>query len=218
MRVLPSAARRWLRGFGRPTGADATSGLVTGLFSIPEGMAYASIAGFNPVQGIYAGMAATVFGSLFARTVLMVTTLTSAIALTSQSVLAEAGIKATNPAQLSTLVVLTGLVMILMGVLRLGVVMSFVSNAVMTGFSVGIAVQIITGSLGDATGYEPRGHNKLVQFADWIIHIGVWRSAVVATAAGTIAVWLVVWWFRRLRSLAILVAMLTVTVVVTVAA
>lgn len=218
MKSMLAAGRRHLKGFGRPKGKDVSAGLVTGLFSIPEGMAYASIAGFNPVQGIYAGMAATVFGSLFARTVLMVTTLTSAIALTSQSVMADAGVKSGDPAQLSTLVVLTGLVMILMGVLRLGVVMSFVSNAVMTGFSVGIAVQIITGSLGDATGYEPEGHNKLVQIWDWTVHIGAWKPTVVLTALGTIAVWLAVWWFRRLRSLAILLAMLAVTVVVTIAA
>lgn len=49
------------------------AGLVTGLFSIPEGMAYASIGGFNPVAGLYSGMIPGIFGSLFSRTVLMVT-------------------------------------------------------------------------------------------------------------------------------------------------
>lgn len=76
---------------GRPKGSDVSAGLVTGLFSIPEGMAYAAIGGFNPVTGIYAGVVPTVLGSFFARTVLMVTTLTSAIALTSQSVMSGAG-------------------------------------------------------------------------------------------------------------------------------
>ncbi|MFF9101601.1 hypothetical protein [Streptomyces rubrogriseus] len=53
---------------------------MTGLFSIPEGMAYASVAGFGPVAGPYAGVVPAVVGSPTARTVLMVTTLTSAIA------------------------------------------------------------------------------------------------------------------------------------------
>jgi SulP family sulfate permease len=44
---------------GRPTSKDVVSGFVTGLFSIPEGMAYASIGGFNPVLGLYSGMAPT---------------------------------------------------------------------------------------------------------------------------------------------------------------
>ena len=64
------------RRLGRPTPRDVLAGLVTGLFSIPEGMAYASIGGFNPVAGIYAGIVPGIIGSLFARTVLMVTTLT----------------------------------------------------------------------------------------------------------------------------------------------
>ena len=85
---------------GRPTFRDAIAGLVTGLFSIPEGMAYASIGGFNPVAGLYSGMVSTILGSLFARTVLMVTTLTSALTLSSRSVLAAAGLYAQTPAML----------------------------------------------------------------------------------------------------------------------
>ncbi|MFF7442717.1 SulP family inorganic anion transporter [Streptomyces sp. NPDC008122] len=60
---------------GRPKPSDVTSGMVTGLFSIPEGMAYASIAGFNPVAGLYTGVVPPILGSLTAPTVLMITTL-----------------------------------------------------------------------------------------------------------------------------------------------
>lgn len=81
---------RW----SRPRATDVSAGLVTGLFSIPEGLAYASIAGFNPVAGIYAGVVPTLIGSLLSRTVLMVTTLTSAIALTAQSAIGAAGLDA----------------------------------------------------------------------------------------------------------------------------
>src|SRR5262249_10546934 len=114
----------------RPTPRDAVAGLVTGLFSIPEGMAYASIGGFNPRLGLYSGMLPTIVGSIFARTLLMVTTLTSAIALTSHSVLSQAGLHQT-PGNVATLTVLVGAVMFLLGALRLGSAMDFVSNAVM---------------------------------------------------------------------------------------
>lgn len=174
-------------GLGRPAPADVGSGLVTGLFSIPEGMAYAAIAGFNPVAGLYAGVVPAIVGSLTSRTVLMVTTLTNALALTSQSVLSDAGLDPKDTGNVAALTLRAGVVMLLMGVLRLGVVMSFVSNAVMTGFSTGIALQIITGVLKDATGYKPQGHNRLHQLGDWLAHIGAWQLAATLVAAATIA-------------------------------
>ncbi|MET7758930.1 SulP family inorganic anion transporter [Streptomyces sp. NPDC005389] len=192
------------------------SGLVTGLFSIPEGMAYAAIAGFNPVAGFYAGVVPAIVGSLTSRTVLMVTTLTSALALTSQSVLSDAGLDPKDAGNVATLTLMAGMVMLLMGVLRLGVVMSFVSHAVMTGFSTGIALQIITGVLKDATGYKPQGHNRLHQLVDWLAHIGAWQLAATLVAAATIAVWALTRLVRRLEPVALLVAMVVASAAVAV--
>ncbi|MEU1618706.1 SulP family inorganic anion transporter [Streptomyces sp. NPDC005722] len=208
--------RRLFAALGKPKPSDAGAGLVTGLFSIPEGMAYASIAGFNPIAGLYAGIVPGIVGALTARTVLMITTLTSAIALTSQSVLQEAGLDPRDPGNIATLTLLAGLVMLLMGVLRLGVVMSFVSNAVMTGFSTGIALQIITGVLKDATGYQPQGHNRLYQLGDWIAHIGHWQLAATLIGIATIVVWGLARMVRRLEPVALLVAMIVVSVAVAV--
>ncbi|GJF32758.1 putative sulfate transporter YvdB [Kitasatospora sp. NE20-6] len=189
---------------------------MTGLFSIPEGMAYASIAGFNPVAGLYAGVVPPVLGSLTAPTVLMVTTLTSAIALTGQSVIADAGLDPHTDGTVAALTVLVGTVMLLMGALRLGVVLSFVSNAVMTGFSTGIALQIVTGVLGDATGYKPPGHNKLLQLGNWLAGVGHWQLAPTLVATATIAVWALARTMRRLEPVALLVAMVLVSAAVAV--
>jgi sulfate permease, SulP family len=188
----PRPVRNPLRRVGGPTPADVSSGLVTGLFSIPEGMAYASIGGFNPVAGIYAGVWPTVIGSAFARTVLMVTTLTSAIALTSRSVLVDAGLDPTKAGNVAALTLMVGVVMLLFGLLRLGVVLSFVSNAVMTGFSTGIALRIITGVLDDATGYKPPEKNKLADLGDWVGHVGSWETAPTLVALTTVCVYLAV--------------------------
>ncbi|MRH91837.1 STAS domain-containing protein [Nocardia sp. SYP-A9097] len=197
---------------GRLTAADVTAGMATGLFSIPEGMAYASIAGFNPVAGLYAGVMPPILGSLTASTVLMVTTLTSAIALTGQSVLSDAGLNPQDMGNVAALAILVGLVMVLMGVLRLGVVLSFVSNAVMIGFSTGIALSIITGVFEDATDYKPHGHNKLVQAWNWITGISHWQSTTTLVAVATIAVWALARVIPKIESLALLVAMVVVSV------
>ena len=50
-------------------GSDVVSGFATGLFSIPEGMAYAQIAGVNPVYGLYSGMVATLTSVLTTGTI-----------------------------------------------------------------------------------------------------------------------------------------------------
>ena len=107
------------------------SGLATGLFSIPEGMAYAQLAGVNPIYGMYSGVVATMVASLSTGTVLMMSTLTSAIALTTGSVLQNAGIQSGQmPQALFTITFLTGAIMFVLGILRLGSIVNFVSNAV----------------------------------------------------------------------------------------
>ena len=197
---------------GRPTRQDAVSGFAVGLFSIPEGMAYASIGGFNPVLGLYAGMVPTTVGALFARTVLMTTTLTSAIALTSQSVLDDAGLDPTDLHNVATLTVLVGIVMLLFGLLRFGAAMSFVSNAVMTGFTTGIALQIIAGVASDATGYAPDAHNTLAKIGQTLAHVADWDGNTILVTAATVAVWAAAHAVRRLKSMATLIALLVVSI------
>jgi SulP family sulfate permease len=193
------------------------AGLVTGLFSIPEGMAYASIGGFNPVVGLYSGVLPGIVASVFSRTVLMVTTLTSAIALSSRSVLKEEGLDPTDPANVAALAVVVGIVMVIFGLLRFGAIMNFVSNAVMTGFSTGIALQIIAGVLGDATGYKPQSGNTIGKFIDAFAHIGLWHPNAVWVAGATVAVWAVFHFIKPLESFAILLALVVVTAAVAIA-
>lgn len=199
----------------RPRFRDVIAGLVTGLFSIPEGMAYASIGGFNPVAGLYSGVVSTIVGSMFARTVLMVTTLTSALALTSQSVLSAAGLDPTNPSNIAALVIVAGALMLLFGLLRFGAMMNFVSNAVMTGFTTGIALQIIAGVIHDSTGYRPDSRNTIGKFVDAFVHVGSWQLAPCLVALGTVAVWAVFHFIKPLEAFATLIALVVVTVAVT---
>jgi sulfate permease, SulP family len=197
---------------GRPRFRDVIAGLVTGLFSIPEGMAYASIGGFNPVAGLYSGVVSTIVGSVLARTVLMVTTLTSALALSSRSVLTDAGLDPADPANVAALAIVVGVVMLVLGLLKFGSIMNFVSNAVMTGFTTGIALQIIAGVLGDATGYKPDSHNTIGKFIDAFAHIGAWQLTACLVALATVAVWAVFHFIKPLEAFATLIALVVVTV------
>ncbi|MCV7191705.1 SulP family inorganic anion transporter [Mycolicibacterium brumae] len=165
---------RAVAGLGRPQVGDVVAGLANGLFSVPGGMAYANVGGFNPVAGLYSGMVSTIVGSALSRTVLMVTTVTSALALSSRSVLTDAGLDHTDPANVAALAIVVGAVMLVFGALKFGAIMDFVSNAVMTGFTAGIAVQILAGAIGDATGYRPHSHNTIGRFVEALGQLHQW--------------------------------------------
>ena len=105
--------------------SDLSAGFTTGLFSIPEGMAYAKLIGVNPVYGLYSSMVAPIAASLTTGTILMVSTLTSAIAICTGSVILQAGVNvSSNPSALFTITFLVGAIMLVMGLLRLGGVFS----------------------------------------------------------------------------------------------
>lgn len=151
------------------------SGLATGLFSIPEGMAYAQLAGVNPVYGLYSGIVATMVASLTTGTILMMSTLTSAIALATGSVIQTAGIQGSQmPAALFTITFLTGAIMFVLGILRLGSIVNFVSNAVMTGFVAGASLLIILGQEHHLTGYNPTGADQWQKTVNWLQNIDQW--------------------------------------------
>ena len=125
--------------------------------------------------------------SLSTGTVLMISTLTSAIAICTGSVIQHAGIDVvSHPQALFTITFLVGAIMFLMGLLRLGSIVNYVSNAVMTGFVTGASLLILIGELGDLTGYAPSGANRLLKVVDHLLHVGQWDPATTAVGFGTI--------------------------------
>jgi SulP family sulfate permease len=191
------------------------SGLATGLFSIPEGMAYAQIAGVNPVYGMYSGIVATIVTSLSAGTVLMMSTLTSAIALTTASVMQNAGIQNSQmPQALFTITFLTGAIMFLLGILRLGSIVNFVSNAVMTGFVAAASLLIILGQEHHLTGYSPVGANQWQKTINWLQNISQWDWTTVIVSLVVIVFMVALKRIRPLEKYAAIIVLFVGSVVV----
>ncbi|MDH6143614.1 SulP family sulfate permease [Kitasatospora sp. GP30] len=207
-------ATPWRDRLGGPSAADAAAGLITALFSVPEGMAYAAMAGFDPAAGLYTGVWPAVVGSLLAQTPLMVTTLTSAIALTSGGALRQARLDPTVPGNVAALTLLVALAMALFALLRLGSLLRLVPAGAMTGFSVGIALQIITGALHDATGFRAHQHNRLLRVLAWAAHPGAWSMTVTAVAVLTVLVWALAHVLPGARPLAVLIALVATAALV----
>jgi len=197
--------------------ANVLSGLATGLFSIPEGMAYAQLAGVNPVYGLYSGIVATIVSSMTTGTVLMMSTLTSAIALATGSVLSTAGIQDSQlPEALFTITFLTGAIMFVLGLLRLGSIVNFVSNAVMTGFVAGASLLIILGQEHHMTGYAPQGTNQFQKTIDWLQNIGQWDTTTVAISVAVIILMVAMKKIRAIEKFAPIIVLVLVSIIVNV--
>jgi sulfate permease, SulP family len=175
------------RGFGTGgIGSDLSAAVTKAIDGLTGGLANGVLAGVNPVYGMYTVMVATPVGALFTSSVFMNIDSTSAIAVTAGSMLADYSPDVRSQA-LVVLTLLVGGCMLVAGLLKLGFLTRFVSNAVMTGFITGIAVNIILGQLGDLTGYSSEYTNKVVKGIDTLFHLGQVHVATLAVGLATVA-------------------------------
>ncbi len=171
-------------------GKDAVAGLVLGVESVPDGLAAGLLAGVNPIAGLYAYLFGTIGGSFFTSSAFMAVQATGAMAIVVADV--PAVHSADDPARaLFTLSLLTGVVMLAAGFLRLGSVLRFVSNAVMVGFISAVGVNIILGQLANLTGYKAEGANRVVRAINTLVHPGELHLQSLAIGVVTIALILV---------------------------
>jgi len=92
---------------------------------------------------------------------------------------------------LFTLSILTGIVMLAAGLLKLGSALRFVSNAVMVGFISAVGVNIILGQLADLTGYHAQGANRVIRAVSTVIHPGRIHYQTLGVGLATIALILI---------------------------
>ena len=156
-----------------------------GVESVPDGLATGLLAGVNPLAGLNAYMVGTVAGALVTSSSFMAVQGTGAMAILVADV--DAVHDATDPAgALFTLSMLTGVVMVAAGLLRLGSVLRFVSNAVMVGFINAVGVNIVLGQLANLTGYDSPQDSRLTRALDTVLHPGRLDGQSVAIGLGTI--------------------------------
>lgn len=152
---LPSYQKKDLSG-------DISAGLTVGVMLIPQGMAYAMIAGLPPIYGLYASTIPLFIYALLGTSrqlavgpVAMVSLLTAA----GIGVLAEGGTE-TYIALAITLAFLVGLFQFLLGVFRLGFLVNFLSHPVISGFTSAAALIIGLSQLKHLLGIDiPRSHH-----------------------------------------------------------
>jgi SulP family sulfate permease len=134
----PRVSRQTLR-------ADAIAGLIGAVVVLPQGVAFATLAGLPPAYGLYCAMIPTLIAALFGSSMHAVSGPTNAVSLLVLAVLAplaEPG-SARYLSMALTLSLMCGALMLAMGLFRLGTLVNFVSNGVIVGFTAAIGLLII---------------------------------------------------------------------------
>jgi high affinity sulfate transporter 1 len=146
---LPKYDKSWIR-------FDVIAALTVWALLVPEGMAYAGIAGMPPETGLYAALLALVGYAIFGTSKHLNVGPSSTVAALSFAVVAPLAAAGSDDfINLTiTLALLTGLVLIISGLLRLGVLADFLSKPVLGGFVIGLAISIAVGQLDKVLGYE----------------------------------------------------------------
>lgn len=194
--------------------ADLMAGLTTALVTIPDGLASAILAGVSPINGLYGLMTGTPIAALLSSSQFMYVSNTGALSVAVGSALIGFS-SADKQTALVTLTVLAGAIALLMGLLKLGGILRFVSNAVLTGFMAGIALNIILGQLNDLTGFPGVSSNKVVNAVGLLFNLNA--ISIPTTLVGIATIGLILLLGRtRLSQFNMILAIIAASLVVNV--
>jgi len=135
---------------------DAVAGLTGAIIVLPQGVAYALIAGLPPEYGLYAAIVPAIVAALFGSSWHLISGPAAALSIvvfTTISPLAQVG-SAAYISLVLTLTLMAGLFQLMLSLARMGSLVNFVSHSVVVGFTSGAAVVIATSQIKNALGLE----------------------------------------------------------------
>ncbi len=179
--TLLTYRRSWLR-------RDVTAALVLTALLVPQGMAYAELAGLPPVTGLYTTVVALLAYAMFGPSRLLVLGPDSALGpLIAAAVLPLVGARgdpASAVALAGMLALLMGAICIIGGIFRLGILAELLSRPVRVGFLNGIALVIVVGQLPRLFGFGARPGSLLDEARAFAIGIGDAKTVVPSLLLG----------------------------------
>ena len=163
---LPKYQKSWLR-------FDIIAGITVLALLVPEGMAYAELAGLPPETVFYGAPAALIAYAIFGSSRQLIVVVSSTIAvMTAATVAPLAEVGTVEYVTLAAaLALLAGIVSILAGLLRMGRVSQFFSESVLTGFVFGLAMVIAIKQVPKLFGFEAVDGNFFQRLGDIIISL-----------------------------------------------
>jgi SulP family sulfate permease len=144
--------------------ADFLAGLTGAVIVLPQGIAFALIAGLPPVYGLYTAIVAPVIAALFGSSRHLVSGPTTPISLVVFAAVSRKALEG-SPEYIEKVLLLTfmvGLIQLSLGLGRMGRYISFISHTVIVGFTAGSAVLIITNQMKNVLGLEIPGQASFI--------------------------------------------------------
>lgn len=201
---LPHYRRRWLTG-------DVLAALTVWALLVPEALAYAGIAGVPPQYGLYAAPLALVAYACFGGSRHLVVGPTSTVAIVSAAVVAPLAVSGGEQRYLAltiALALMTGAILVVAGLARLGLVAHFLAKPVLDGFIIGLAYTIAVGQVGKFLGVHLSGDTALQKSVSLFGQTGAWTWLPFFVGAASLALLLVMERYLRKVPAAIVVVVL----------
>ncbi|VAW67577.1 Sulfate permease [hydrothermal vent metagenome] len=169
--------------------ADMIAGITGAVIVLPQGVAFATIAGLPPEYGLYTAMVTPIIAALFGSSYHLVSGPTTAISIVIFSAVSHHATPGT-PEFISialTLTFLAGVYQLAFGLARLGALVNFVSHTVVIGFTAGAAILIATSQMKHILGINiPKGESFLHTWIDIFKDIGSSNLYLLLIAIATL--------------------------------
>ena len=177
---IRSYERRWLKG-------DLIAGMAVAALIVPKNLGYAGIAGIPLQNGLYAAAAGAILYAVFGTSRQISTGPSSGLAAVAASAVAVAGVTGIQDVAsfVAMITLVSGALFLLLAVLKMGWIAQFLSQAVVTGFLFGAAIDVVIGELPKLTGTKVTGSNPLQELWSWLGTLG--DASLVTVFVGAVA-------------------------------
>lgn len=184
-----AAMRTYERGWLR---SDVVAGIVLAAILVPQGMAYAELAGLPPVNGLYTTVACLVGYALMGPSKILVLGPDSSLGPLIFAAIAPLVMVGDDPATAvalaGILAILVGLIEIGLGVGKLGFVADLLSSEVQVGYMNGLAITIVVGQLPKLCGFSTHADSFVEEIREFVNDFGQRNTTALAVGLATLAV------------------------------
>jgi sulfate permease, SulP family len=187
-RVVP--ALDWMPRYQRDQlPGDLVAGIIVAVMLVPQGMAYAMLAGLPPEAGLYASIVPLVIYGLMGTSRPLAVGPVAIVSLMTATAIAPLADEGTSDyiVLALTLALLTGVVQIVMGLIRAGFLVAFLSHPVLSGFMNAAALVIAASQARHLFGVEAGGHTFIEQVSSLIRNLGTMNVTTLLLGAGSLA-------------------------------